>query len=183
VLAVIGPRWLKTYDDEYGQRRIDREDDVLAYEIWVSLMRLPKMKIIPLYVNGMKPLPAEALPARLAQLAKQQGIEQFDIARDLPQLESTLRDMFGAQERDAAVSRPIFRELIKPLNFDSEKNRHLAQFTGREWVEERLNKWISERPDSRAFCLVGGPGIGKSIARLSKGRLVLDCCEQAQCAH
>ncbi len=162
VLAVIGPRWLKSYDEKTGQRLLDREDDVLAYEIWVSLMQQPRITIIPLYVNGMKPLTEEALPARLAGLAELQGIENFGIGKDLDELQTKLRGIVGSGGGTAGVTRPIFRDLIKPLNFDAETNLHLARFTGREWVEERLDKWIVERPDSRAFCLVGGPGIGKS---------------------
>jgi tetratricopeptide (TPR) repeat protein len=91
VLAVIGPRWLATYD-EFGQRRIDRDDDVLAYELSVSLVR--HIRIIPLYVNGMKPLPAKAFPGRLAGLADQQGME-FDMVRDRNSLLTTLEHLPG----------------------------------------------------------------------------------------
>src|SRR3989442_1916941 len=47
VLAVIGPKWLRACDD-YGRRRIDLENDVLAYELETALRR--KM-VIPLYVD------------------------------------------------------------------------------------------------------------------------------------
>jgi diphthamide biosynthesis methyltransferase len=50
VLAVIGPHWLTTHD-EFGQRRIDRDDDVLAYELSVVLAR--KIAIVPLYLHGL----------------------------------------------------------------------------------------------------------------------------------
>src|SRR3989442_1113536 len=60
--------------------------------------------------------------------------------------------------------RGSFHDLVKPLNFDAESKKHLAHFTGREWVEDKLNNWISNPKlrNSRVFCLLGGPGIGKS---------------------
>ena len=82
VLALIGRQWLTTYD-EYGQRRIDRDDDVLAYELFKALEQ--GIMIIPLYLHGLKPMPPKAFPTRLSNLAGQQGIE-FEISRDLPKL-------------------------------------------------------------------------------------------------
>lgn len=60
--------------------------------------------------------------------------------------------------------RASFHDLVKPLNFDAESKKHLAHFTGRKWVEAKLDDWISNPKlrNSRVFCLLGGPGIGKS---------------------
>jgi len=55
-----------------------------------------------------------------------------------------------------------FRSLAKPLNFKAETSKHIPHFTGREWVDEKLDEWISRKKSSLVFCLVGGPGIGKS---------------------
>ncbi len=96
VLAVIGPRWLTTYD-EFGQRRIDQEDDVLAYELNRALEE--KIITIPLYLHGLKPFPSRAFPKRLSRLADQQGIE-FDIIRDLPFLISKLEEIPGLQRQN-----------------------------------------------------------------------------------
>ena len=95
VLAVIGPRWLITYD-EYGQRRIDQDDDILAYELSLALQK--GKIIIPLYLHGIKPLPAKAFPGRLIKLADQQGIE-FDIIRDLTSLLTKLQGITGLQPK------------------------------------------------------------------------------------
>jgi hypothetical protein len=96
VLAVIGPRWLTTYD-EFGQRRIDQEDDVLAYELHRALEE--KIITIPLYLHGLKPFPSKAFPKRLSCLADQQGIE-FDIVRDLPFLISKLEEIPGLERKN-----------------------------------------------------------------------------------
>ena len=100
VLAVIGPHWLTTHD-EFGQRRIDRDDDVLAYELSVVLAR--KIAIVPLYLHGLKPLPGRAFPGRLAGLADQQGIE-FDIDRDFSALCAKLEKFSGLRKLDRAPS-------------------------------------------------------------------------------
>ena len=55
-----------------------------------------------------------------------------------------------------------FRDFIEPLSFEVEEKRHLNRFTGRQWVEAKLDEWITDKRDSKAFCLMGGPGIGKS---------------------
>ena len=168
VLAVIGPHWLTSYD-EYGQRRIDRDDDFLAYELSRALER--KIVIIPLYLHGLKPLPARAFPSRLAGLAGEQGME-FDIVRDLSALIAKLEKVPGLRKQDLSpglkkdanlpVARELFHDLVKPFNFDEESRKHLAHFTGRKWVEDELDEWIARRRDSKVFCLLGGPGIGKS---------------------
>ena len=82
VLSLIGQRWLATYD-EFGQRRIDRDDDVLGYELSTAIAR--GLCVIPLYLHGVRPLPAEAFPARLQRLAETQGLP-FDLFGDLEPL-------------------------------------------------------------------------------------------------
>lgn len=101
VLAIIGQRWLTTHD-EFGMRRIDRDDDVLAAEISTALAR--GVTLIPLYVQGTRPLPSAAFPRRLAGLAAQQGIE-FDIGRDLGTLVERLEQVTGLHPRSGAADR------------------------------------------------------------------------------
>ncbi len=60
------------------------------------------------------------------------------------------------------IPRELFHDLVRPLSFDAESKKHLAHFTGRKWVEDELDEWIARQRDSKVFCLLGGPGIGKS---------------------
>ncbi|MCX6277999.1 MAG: FxSxx-COOH system tetratricopeptide repeat protein [Bacteroidetes bacterium] len=99
VLAVIGRRWLTTYDD-FGRRRIDREDDVLAYELSTAIEAMNRgIVIIPLYLHGMEPLKPEAFPSRLVGLAGPQGIK-FDIDRDINSLVSKLEKIPGLSRKN-----------------------------------------------------------------------------------
>ena len=101
VLAVIGSRWLTSYND-FGQRRIDLKDDVLAYELSMALKR--KITVIPLYLRGQKPLPKEALPDFLTDLSIKQGIENFDILRDFLILIDKLGKISGILSKDLTAS-------------------------------------------------------------------------------
>jgi WD40 repeat protein len=57
------------------------------------------------------------------------------------------------------------RKHLEPFDFQIEMERHIADFTGREWLLGRggeINRWLREQPDSRVFWILGGPGTGKS---------------------
>lgn len=78
--------------------------------------------------------------------------QRFD--RLLRALEYDELDFEGGQQR--------LNRLLRPLNFDAQISRHIARFTGRVWLFQRLDDWLEHRPESRVFWIVGGPGIGKS---------------------
>ncbi len=73
----------------------------------------------------------------------------------------------------ASVGRPPdFSDLI------AEKTR---DFTGREWVFRRIERWLGDSAGERTFLLVGGPGTGKSailarLAQFSRGQTAADGC-------
>lgn len=92
-----------------------------------------------------------------------------------------------AQKLERAINniqhRQSFHDLVKPLSFEVEKRKHLPNFTGREWVEERLDNWIQRRRSSRVFCLLGGPGIGKSAIACHWCQTRLDIIGFHYCVH
>ena len=91
VLALIGPEWLSAHDENFV-RRIDRDDDVLAYELAFALAK--GIKIIPLYLHDLKPLLEKAFPDRLKGLARTQSME-FDLTRDLERLFTAIVNRTG----------------------------------------------------------------------------------------
>ena len=136
VFALIGPRWLSEAD-EWGRRRIDLDDDVLAYEL--SRADNDGKKVIPLYLDGREPLPLQALPPRLSFLSKPQGIP-FEIPRDLPKIYDAIESMGilpsnGVQEGRKEpkirhrVSLPRFRERARRLG-GTESWPHLTRRAG-----------------------------------------------------
>lgn len=54
------------------------------------------------------------------------------------------------------------QRLLRPLSFDAEMSRHIARFTGRQWLVAEIDRWLVDNPASRVFWLSGPPGIGKS---------------------
>jgi len=81
--------------------------------------------------------------------------------------------------------RASFHDLVKPLNFDGEAKKHLSHFTGRKWVEAKLDDWISnpKLKNSRVFCLLGGPGIGKSAIACNWSHNREDVIAFHHCVH
>jgi hypothetical protein len=165
VLALIGQNWLKSYD-EFGRRRIDRSDDVLAYELLTALQK--EIDVIPLYLHGMKPLPPMAFPSRLAELSAKQGIE-FDVIRDLDQL-------FGRLEKITGISIPVVKEekakkqgqsrlVAKPWSVPDSLGK---LFKGRNKLVEQLHERFNENTYStnnfqiRREVIHGLGGIGKT---------------------
>ncbi|MGO9172023.1 MAG: toll/interleukin-1 receptor domain-containing protein [Rhodomicrobium sp.] len=70
LLALIADRWL-TASEEQGRRRLDNPDDFVRIEIEAALSR--KIPIIPIYVDGVRPLRSDDLPDTLKPLARRNG--------------------------------------------------------------------------------------------------------------
>src|SRR5690242_7175518 len=86
LLSVIGPRWL-TAANEYGQRRLDDENDWVRRELERAIDH--NKPIIPLLVSGIDSLPpSQALPVSIRPLLSHQSLklrdEKWD--RDLGEL-------------------------------------------------------------------------------------------------
>ncbi len=73
VVVVIGPRWFTAGIDDFGKRRIDRDDDWVRLEI-ESALSAGKL-VIPTLVSSAKSPPAEALPKSIQELAKLQKLD------------------------------------------------------------------------------------------------------------
>ena len=73
VLAVVGPDWLRAGSNEWGQRRIDQEQDWVRRELGLALTR--SKRVIPVLVRGARLPPADVLPEGLKHLAGRQAIE------------------------------------------------------------------------------------------------------------
>jgi tetratricopeptide (TPR) repeat protein len=89
MLAPVGRDWVRAAD-EFARRRIDDPNDVLVQELCEA--HDSHIPIVPLWIDGQPPLPAEALPKHLKFLADQQGIA-FDITRDFDRLCEKLKGL------------------------------------------------------------------------------------------
>jgi len=50
---------------------------------------------------------------------------------------------------------------LSAINFTPDLARLTENFTGRQWVFDEIDRWLTER-EERFFILTGEPGVGKS---------------------
>jgi hypothetical protein len=67
MIALIGPKWLGISDED-GCRRLDDPDDYVRFEIRTGLQHC--IRLIPVLVDGAKPLHQHDLPADIQKLAR-----------------------------------------------------------------------------------------------------------------
>jgi hypothetical protein len=97
LLAVIGPRWLEPRTD--GLRRIDDPDDWVRREIRLALEA--GQLVVPVLVDGVRPLVAEELPADVRALAERQYVRlghkdaEADIHRLIERLQQRVPGLVG----------------------------------------------------------------------------------------
>jgi uncharacterized membrane protein YeaQ/YmgE (transglycosylase-associated protein family) len=93
LVALIGDQWTTVVDDE-GRRRLDNPDDYVRYEIQTALER--GLRVIPVLVDGAKPLRRQYLPSELQGLTRLNALElsygrfQYDADRLLGIIERVL---------------------------------------------------------------------------------------------
>jgi TIR domain len=67
LVALIGRQWT-TLTDEDGVRRLDNPDDYVRFEVKTALQR--GVRVIPVLIDGAKPLRQQELPPELHKLAR-----------------------------------------------------------------------------------------------------------------
>ena len=87
VLVVLMGRQWATLTDEGGQRRLDDPDDFVRSEVQTALVR--GVRVIPVLVDGARPLRQQQMPAELHKLARLNALElsygryQYDSGRSV----------------------------------------------------------------------------------------------------
>lgn len=72
LVALIGRQWA-TLADEEGRRRLDKPDDYVRFEVRAALDR--GVRVIPVLVDGARPLRPQQLPSELQMLARLNALE------------------------------------------------------------------------------------------------------------
>jgi hypothetical protein len=72
LVALIGRQWV-TLADEEGNRRLDNPGDFVRFEVQTALQR--GVRVIPVLVDGARPLQQQQLPSELQQLAGLHALE------------------------------------------------------------------------------------------------------------
>jgi TIR domain len=73
IIVVIGPEWLRVGSNEWGQRRIDQENDWVRQELSLALKE--NKSVVPVLVRGARMPPADALPECINTLPHRQKLD------------------------------------------------------------------------------------------------------------
>jgi pterin-4a-carbinolamine dehydratase len=115
LIVVIGPNWLRNYD-EHGRRRIDNREDWINIEIRECLAK--GIPIIPLVVNNGQMPVREGLPEEIKNITNFQNFLLRDEhwARDLSALFDKLRrEPFRFEQAEDALPLPVLISTPKCL--------------------------------------------------------------------
>lgn len=148
------------------------EDAILSHEVFLCLLtphavRRPDGVCLD-EISMARYNDRKIVPAMVIQCRQPLGIYRLDWV-DLQDwqtpagYERAFGQLLEAVERDAEVEGTCARifSLLKPLDFGIEVSRLTRNFTGREWLFGRLDRWLAD-PRSRVFLITGDPGTGKS---------------------
>ena len=117
LVALIGRQWA-TLTDEEGRRRLDNPDDYVRFEVQAALER--GVRVIPVLVDGARPLRQQQLPAELQKLARLNALElsygryEYDADRLLDLLQRVLAAEAGTTYRTPVLVRSERRSLHRP---------------------------------------------------------------------
>jgi hypothetical protein len=129
LVALIGRHWA-TLIDERGRRRLDDRDDWVRSEIQAALER--GVRVIPVLVDGARPLQAEQLPAELRKLARLQALARvwrsIPVERIMTRCPTRLSGALPADERYGVPERILKYMLLDCLA--PVLHRRLRQFDG-----------------------------------------------------
>jgi WD40 repeat protein len=144
LVALIGRQWA-TLTDEDGGRRLDNPDDYVRFEVTTALER--GVRVIPVLIDGAKPLRRQDLPAELHKLARlnahKLGYDRYqDDADRLLDLIQRVLAAVGEQP----LAEPA-RELPDSKGAETAVREDREEATRRAGGEAELNA-LQERADS-----------------------------------
>ena len=105
LVALIGRQWVTLLDDD-GRRRLDNPDDYVRFEVRTALEH--NIQVIPVLVDGAKPLHQHQLPSELQRLVRLNAFDlrndryQYDASRLVARIQEVLDEASGT----GAVRRP-----------------------------------------------------------------------------
>ena len=114
LVALIGRQWA-TITDDAGLRRLDDPDDLVCFELRAALER--GVRVIPVLVDGAKPLRQEQLPAQLRNLARLNALELSYVRYeyDADRLLDLIKRVFDMASGTKVVSEPPARVNVGTL--------------------------------------------------------------------
>ena len=129
LVALIGRQWA-TLTDEEGRRRLDNPDDYVRFEVQLALER--GVRVIPVLVDGARPLRLPQLPSGLRKLARLNALElsygryEYDADRLLTLLQRVLAAKSGTTTGRRSAPAANVEAFIDPHDVRPDGNAHLT---------------------------------------------------------
>src|SRR5262249_3018138 len=147
----IGRQWATLADDE-GNRRLDNPDDFVRFEVQAALER--GVRVIPVLVDGARPLRRQELPAELHKLARLNALEW-----------SSRRYQY-----DADQLLDLIQKVLAPIREREEADRQAREEAHRKAQEEEAERLAQEETDRMAREM--GPAVSEAkLLRRDSDRL------------
>jgi WD40 repeat protein len=172
VVAVMTPHSVRT-----STKSADQTDSVCLGEITYALYNPPPQPVVPVMADSCEP-PLAIYHLDYVDLCSWQasdGNYRAGLARLVDGIQAALR----GEKRFRA-----WHHQLRPLDFAAFLYRKRQDFTGREWLFDRIDAWRTSSAGERSLLVKGAPGIGKSaivaqlIHRNPDGQvLAYHCCQ------
>src|SRR5262245_39721773 len=131
LVALIGRQWA-TLADEQGDRRLDDPDDFVRFEVQAALEH--GVRVIPVLVDGARPLRRQELPAALQKLARLNALEW-----------SSRR-----YQDDADQLLDLIEKVLAPIREREEADRQAREEAARKAQEEEAERLAQEEAARKA---------------------------------
>ena len=185
-VALIGPQWVTLTDDK-ARPRLYNPDDWVRLEVQTALDR--GLRVIPVLVDGARPLREELLPAELHKLARLNALElsygryQYDADRLVDLIQRVLATAPGTgtgheSTPAAAAGALAARHDVRPdgnaiSEGPAEASPALPQVAGR-W-RDNFGYWLQIQQDGAAITTVTTDASGNPVSQgrgTIKGRTI-----------
>jgi hypothetical protein len=145
LVALIGRQWA-TLADEEGRPRLDDTDDLVRFEVQTALER--GVRVIPVLVDGAKPLRQQQLPSEIRKLARLNAHRlsnehyQYDTDQLLGLIQRVLAAPWQTKVRETSDHKAIraFLEQTASGTLSPRKRMVLDPRTGKFVVQEVEDK-------------------------------------------
>jgi RNA polymerase sigma factor (sigma-70 family) len=142
-----------------------RDPGVCRNEIAMALQHFGE--VFPILVEEV---PAESIPVKITQFQwpdlsrwrEFRDREDLDFERFYEEKFLEIVSRVEGEDGRFASESQVLKQVLAPSSFEGRFGRHLAGFTGREWVFDAYEHWLDHQPDSRVFWVKAGPGFGKT---------------------
>ncbi|HEX3654481.1 MAG TPA: TIR domain-containing protein [Pirellulales bacterium] len=172
VVAVMTPHSVRT-----SARSVDQTDSVCLGEIAYALFNPPPQPVVPVMAYSCEP-PLAIYHLDYVDLCSWQASDnnyRTGLARLVDGIQAALR----GEKRFRA-----WHHQLRPLDFAAFLYRKRQDFTGREWLFDRIDAWRTSSAGERSLLIKGNMGVGKSaivaqlIHRNPDGQvLAYHCCQ------